>query len=38
VFGSGMSWTVLSPVGAVRVNSSVNATTFTLKALQSVTA
>ena len=38
VFGSGMVWTVLSPVGMVRVNSSVNATTFTLKALQSVTA
>ncbi len=38
VFGAGLVWTVLSPLGGVRINSSVNATVFTLKALQSVTA
>jgi hypothetical protein len=38
VFGTGMVWTVLSPIGGVRINSSAIATVFTLKALQSVTA
>ena len=38
VFGTGLVYTVLSPLGAVRINSSTIATTFTLKALQSVTA
>ena len=38
--GSGLVYTVLSPVGQVRINSTANntANTFTLKALQSVTA
>lgn len=31
-------YTVLSPIGAVRINSSANNNTWTLKALQSVTA
>lgn len=31
-------YTVLSPIGAVRINSSANNNTWTLKALQSITA
>jgi hypothetical protein len=41
IFGTGFVYTVLSPIGAVRVNSSLMAAssaTFVLKALQSVTA
>lgn len=36
----GLFWTVLSPIGGVRINSSTNGAggTFTLKTLQSVTA
>lgn len=32
-----LTYTVLSPIGQVRINSSANNTTWTLKALQSVT-
>lgn len=35
---SALIYTMLSPIGGVRVNSSANNTTWTLKALQSVTA
>jgi len=41
IAGVGLVYTVLSPIGAVRINSTANAgssASFTLKALQSVTA
>jgi hypothetical protein len=38
VVGNGLLYTVLSPLGGVRINSSSNVGTITLKAHQSVTA
>ena len=40
ITAAGLVWTVLSPIGQVRINSTANNTsnTFTLKALQSITA